>query len=99
MRYFALLIGLMLSGPAAAHDWYPTECCGGQDCAPVDSASMVPTPDGGPMQMRVCTAVGCGVVPLNLSHFESKDNRMHACLVRGAAFGAYVRCIWDPPTN
>lgn len=34
-------LGLIICGasaavPAAAHSWYPDECCSGEDCMPVD---------------------------------------------------------------
>ena len=37
----SVLTGTFLFGlaPARAHDWYPMECCHGQDCAPVDAVA------------------------------------------------------------
>lgn len=39
----SLLLLLLAAGAntAAAHDWYPVECCSDQDCAPVDGEADV----------------------------------------------------------
>lgn len=35
--WLLLIVGIVLLAQAAqAHSWYPTECCSGQDCAPID---------------------------------------------------------------
>jgi hypothetical protein len=41
----ALLVCALLAGtaPAAAHDWYPLECCHALDCAPVEKVDFAPT--------------------------------------------------------
>jgi hypothetical protein len=33
-RARVLFLALLLAGPAAAHEWYPIECCSGMDCRP-----------------------------------------------------------------
>ena len=35
---------LAAATPAAAHDWYPMECCHAMDCAPVEKVEMLPGP-------------------------------------------------------
>ncbi|KAB2917091.1 MAG: hypothetical protein F9K29_10570 [Hyphomicrobiaceae bacterium] len=35
---------LVAATPAAAHDWYPIECCHGMDCAPVEKVEMLQPP-------------------------------------------------------
>jgi hypothetical protein len=100
-----LLAFLLAATPAAAHDWYPMECCHEQDCAPVDHAEMVPTPttsDGksatnSPPAMIVTTKHGTVVVPGNFPRRESKDHRMHACMMPGAAGQMQLICIFMPP--
>ena len=43
----AALAGLVWQGaPAAAHSWYPYECCSDRDCAPLPRDQVQPT-DGG----------------------------------------------------
>lgn len=37
---------LTLVQSAAAHGWYPYECCSGTDCAPVEPSSVSETPTG-----------------------------------------------------
>ena len=35
---------LLAASPAAAHDWYPMECCHALDCAPVEKVEMLSPP-------------------------------------------------------
>lgn len=90
---------------ALAHDWYPRECCSGQDCAPVISSRWVagarydatghevtnPTP-----MEEVTTEKGTVIVPPNMPHRPSQDNRRHACIGRDTT-SYYLICIFDPP--
>ena len=109
LQWAALAI-LAAASAAQAHDWYPTECCGGRDCAPVTKVEVVagatfyagkavnPVP---PSVMIVTTARGTAIVPPNLPRQVSKDNRMHACLMNvlsGLKGPHQVRCIFMPPT-
>jgi hypothetical protein len=46
---------LAAASPAAAHDWYPLECCHALDCAPVEKVEILVPPTiasmiGGPAQ-------------------------------------------------
>lgn len=92
MRSFALVLcALIISVPAAAHDWYPWECCSGFDCAPVERAELLP--DAG---MLVTTKHGTTVIPASLPRRESQDNRMHACMRKGSNGMAPI-CIFLPP--
>jgi hypothetical protein len=101
-----LLAFLLAATPAAAHDWYPMECCHEMDCAPVDRAEIVPTPtqrdpkDGvaiGPATMVVTTKHGTVVVPGDFPRRESKDHRMHACMMPGTGGQMQLICIFMPP--
>ena len=67
---------LMVSS-AAAHDWYPRECCHNIDCAPVERVE--PLPDG---SLRVTSRVGTTVVPTSFPRQPSPDDQMHICMVR-----------------
>lgn len=105
-----LLAAFLLAAttPAAAHDWYPTECCHEMDCAPVDRAEIVPTTpttDHGngaatasPRSMMVTTRHGSVVVPGNFPRRESKDHRMHACMMPSPSGQMQLICIFMPPS-
>ena len=101
---------IAVATPAAAHDWYPIECCHAMDCAPVEKveilsppamASMFSPPGQAapamPGAMMVTTKHGSVIVPANFQRRESKDHRMHACM--RPAEGATMRliCIFMPP--
>jgi len=100
-----LLAFLVAATPAAAHDWYPTECCHEMDCAPVERTE-VPTPtaaDGngaavGPPAMIVTTKHGSVLVPGDFPRRESKDHRMHACMMPGLGGQMQLICIFMPPS-
>lgn len=102
---FAASLLALSTLPAEAHDWYPHECCHGQDCAVVESIrvidpSMTTTADGQIMAtMRVTTRHGTAIVPSNFPRRESKDNRMHACM----RFSLEMKdmkliCLFMPPS-
>ncbi len=100
---------LMAATPAAAHDWYPIECCHGMDCAPVEKVEMLPPPGitgilGSPAyasvpgSMMVTTKQGSVVIPADFPRRESKDNRMHACMRPAEGGGMRLICIFMPPS-
>jgi hypothetical protein len=101
-----LMAALMAAAtPAAAHEWYPMECCHNQDCAAVDKVEMVPTPaatgsENGSQRpsMRVTTRHGTVVVPSSFPRRESKDHRMHACMLPGEGGKMRLICIFMPPS-
>ena len=101
---------LAAATPAAAHDWYPIECCHAMDCAPVEKveilsppamASMLSAPAQAapalPGAMLVTTKHGSVVVPANFQRRESKDHRMHACMRPGDGGNMRLICIFMPP--
>jgi|SRR5262245_44144097 hypothetical protein len=102
-----LLAVLLAATPAAAHDWYPLECCHHMDCAPVDHAEFVATPATSETQgvapapgaMVVTTRHGSVLVPANFPRRESKDHRMHACMMPGAGGQMQLICIFLPPST
>ncbi len=90
-----VLAGLLcLVSPAAqAHDWYPTECCSGQDCAP---AIRVAATEGG---LWVTTIHGTAFFNVNFEKRESKDGRLHACM-RPESEGKFKPlCLFVPPST
>jgi hypothetical protein len=100
-----LLAATPAAAPAVAHDWYPLECCHEMDCAPVDRTEIVPTPTADPQgaavgqpAMIVTTRHGSVLVPGNFPRRESKDHRMHACMMPGVAGQMQLICIFMPPS-
>jgi len=106
-RKWLLAALLAAATPAAAHDWYPMECCHAMDCAPVERvemlpgpaiASFLPTPAQAPLGgMLVTTKHGSVVVPATFPRRESKDHRMHACMRPGQEGAMRLICIFLPP--
>ena len=41
-----ILVLLLFITPALAHDWFPPECCNGQDCKPVSCDELIDQDDG-----------------------------------------------------
>ena len=97
------LAALLAATPAAAHDWYPHECCHNQDCAAVDKIEMVPqqTSDGAgsaPPAMAVTTKWGTALVPASFPRRESQDHRMHACMLPDGRGKMRLICLFMPPS-
>lgn len=91
---FLLIVGSL---PVQAHSWYPWECCGGRDCAPVQDTTRAVTKDG-VMRLVVTSKYGKAVVPDSLPRRQSRDTRMHICM-RYDAFGDLkVICLFVPPS-
>lgn len=94
-RAQTLMVLLTLSAvfaPAAAHDWYPWECCSGLDCAPVDAAEVMP---GAALKVR--TRHGVALIAPDFERRQSQDGRMHACM-RPAENGVSIPiCLFVPP--
>lgn len=89
----AILAALsLLSGtaPAAAHDWYPGECCSGHDCFPIKETDLIHLGEAG---WRV-KASG-EYVPQGMRR-ESRDGQWHLCTYDGTRTGK-PRCLFEPP--
>jgi hypothetical protein len=80
----------------AAPGWaYDAECCSGMDCAPVlkaESSALYTAHSLVPPTLTVTTIHGTAEVPANMKRRESKDHRMHACIVAGQLI-----CLYMPP--
>jgi hypothetical protein len=102
-----ILAGFLLAATsAAAHDWYPIECCSGMDCAPVEKVEFMEVQSAGimgsatlPGTMMVTTKHGSVMVPANFPRRESKDHRMHACMRPMAGGTLRLICLFIPPTT
>jgi hypothetical protein len=109
--FLAELVALVASAaPAAAHDWYPLECCHAMDCAPVEQvevlagpvvASIIGSPAiaSPPGAMLVTTKHGRVLVPPNFPRRDSRDHQMHACMRPGEGGSMRLICIFIPPST
>ncbi len=91
---FALWAGLLAVLPSAqAHDWYPLECCGSDDCAPADT--VVVRADG---SYLVTSRGMSAVIPADYSKWrKSPDGRVHVCIRRLRSGGEYLICAFRGP--
>lgn len=87
-----LLALLLLTQPAAAHDWYPWDCCSGYDCAPAQSAAV-----SDDASLLVTSKHGTVAVPASLQRRESKDGRMHVCMRPDPTGQMRPICLFVPP--
>ena len=86
-----LTLGLVAGPPMTyAHDWYPFECCSGDDCAPVLHERE------GIAGSRVLTSKhGTVVVPHGFQTRLSKDAQAHVCIMR-TPLGLIPVCVFRP---
>jgi hypothetical protein len=102
-----ILAGLLFTATAAAaHDWYPIECCSGMDCAPVEKVEIISLQSAGimgsaplPGSMLITTKHGSVIVPANFPRRESKDNQMHACIRPSTGGTPRLICLFLPPST
>lgn len=90
--FFVFATVLLAPSKAAAHDWYPYECCHHMDCAPVDRVDQ--SGSGG---MTVTSRHGTAVVPESMTRRESRDQRMHVCMQPSRGGRMRVICVFIPP--
>lgn len=84
------------------HMAYDADCCSGQDCAPVIRSELVSPPlqasmmRGAPILPVLWVETIHGKAPIlpGTKRRESKDGRMHACILLGRAI-----CIYEAPGN
>lgn len=99
-----LVLGLVVAAmtlPAPADQalsgWkYPFECCSDRDCAEVEKAELI-TDSKGNSVLQVTTKFGTMTVDQNTKRYESKDNKLHACIWRYFDGRPRVNCIFYPP--
>ena len=89
-----LLAGLgVFAADSEAHDWYPLECCSGQDCAPADTVEL--RPDG---SYFVTSRGLSAVIPSDYALWrKSPDGRIHVCIRRLRSGGEYLVCAFRGP--
>lgn len=44
--FISLVLYITLGTLCQAHEWYPLDCCSGNDCRPVDCKELISQPDG-----------------------------------------------------
>lgn len=88
--FLALVFLFVLFTPARSHDWYPVECCSGQDCRPVSAASVRAGPQGYVLQSSGET-VGYGDARIRVSPGE----HFHWCNAGGTTRGHTI-CLFVP---
>lgn len=97
-----VLAGFLFTGSSIvlAHNdgdmWYPTECCHGQDCAPVLEAK--PLPEGA---WLVRSVHGSVLIPADFKRRDSQDGRMHVCMRPNYEKPGenYPICFFMPPAT
>jgi hypothetical protein len=89
-----LVLSMVVATPAAAHEWYPRECCSGLDCAPVQRVELMDN-----AAFLVTSTHGTTVVPATFPKRESRDNRMHVCMRPGEAGRMKPICVFLPPAT
>ncbi|MCL4712154.1 MAG: hypothetical protein KJZ73_13005 [Pseudorhodoplanes sp.] len=92
IRYILSLGVLALVAPvfALAHEWYPPDCCSGQDCAPIDDGRVTRTQAGDYL------IDGRWMFPRDddAQTRRSLSGRYHACFPRP---DERPRCLFVPP--
>ena len=87
-----LTAATLLASEATAHEWYPHECCGDLDCAPVERIE--PLADG---SQRLTSKIGTTVVPASFPRRASPDDQMHICMLRYSHLdGMGPTCLFVP---
>ena len=85
-------IVFIVCGYAWGHSWYDPDCCGGNDCEPVQAVAYVAADVGKVPVMVVTTSLGTKPVTGETRIRESRDGRMHACIFQGRLI-----CLYLPP--
>lgn len=88
----ALILWAIAAEMAEAHDWYPSECCSGQDCREISDAAVEVGPEGYLLKLTGET------IPHGDERVRfSPDARFHQCIVPADHNrGAYTRCVFVP---
>lgn len=73
----------LLTSPASAHQWYPAECCSGQDCREAEKGEILSAPDG-------YLIMGRWFRP-HAAVRPSPDGKFHLCFPSGR-----LGCVFGP---
>jgi len=77
-RYAFALSDLSLIGIILAHSFYPSQCCGGQDCRPIDCSQLVEQSNGRWLYIPTHNEFSPEQV------YPSQDRFCHVCVSSGA---------------
>lgn len=88
LPYLYLVLLMLLSTPARAHDFYEYDCCSDRDCAPVDRATVVEGPNG-----YEVPSLGLTVPYGDSRHRVSQDGDYHLCVSPNTG---RLLCIYAP---
>lgn len=93
MRIMPLVAGgaCLLTISAAAHSWYPIECCSGKDCMPADAVRTDANGD-----YDVVIGMRHVRVPRAFRARPSPDNRPHICFMLDNEHEAQPLCLFLP---
>lgn len=81
-----------LCGPVRAHDWYPNDCCSGQDCMQADRIELE-----GESGLQVWVGRLRIRFPSNFPARLSPDGRVHVCFFEDDYKGLVIpRCLFLP---
>ena len=89
-----LVTAALFATVAAAHSWYPFECCNDDDCAPVTASELSASGQSSIMTNRL----GRILVPHTFPRRISPDNRTHLCVLHTPS-GPVPRCLFVPGTS
>ena len=81
-----LLALLLIVGPAQAHDWYPVECCSGQDCHAVPCEQITQDQFGYYWKGTHFTWA--------MDKGPSEDGSCHVCVTLDKPGSPYPHCIF-----
>ena len=106
MKLAALMLPALLAlapvwgGPAAAHSWYPYDCCSDRDCWPMGEDADAREPDPTIVPGGYRTHDGLFVAERDTR--PSRDGRFHVCRAGGHPAGSVIRpadrpvCLFVP---
>ena len=94
----ALVIGLMIPPvPAAAHEWYPTDCCHDDDCYELSDEDVVVLETG---YYLVSSQELIGFNDRRVRRLPQGDDYYHRCSINGEQVDARTKCLILPvPMN
>lgn len=76
-----LVLALLASVNAKAHDWFPLECCGGNDCKEITKWE-----DYTSTYWKITNADGTFFVKKDMSVRPSKDSKRYLCVNNGKIY-------------
>lgn len=100
LRITAIVLAVMFgidTGPANAHDWYPVNCCSGNDCFQVIEEDIIQDLGNGVYKVGPVEKLVSG------SNVKvSQDGQWHICtpgwpIGKPLAPETYIRCLFVPP--